>query len=229
MPTDASLSDALTDQRFHRVPPKTGTLGMVLFLASLTMLFAAGMLAYLIIRLTGTNRPELGTVHVPLILLLSTTIIVASSWTMHAAVRAVQRERQTRLRQMLVATLLLSLAFVVVQAPGLWSLYQSYEPKAETFRETMAQVEQTRTTDRGLMDNAATGAQYPQEMHVLALIVIHALHVLGGLVPLFVVTLAAHQHRYDHEHYAPVKYTAWYWHFLDVVWIIMFGLIWLTA
>ena len=61
-------------------------------------------------------------------------------------------------------------------------------------------------------------------MHVYALVftlvLIHALHVIGGIVQLLIVWSKARRHRFDHEHYAPVKHAMMYWHFLDGVWVV---------
>ena len=48
-------------------------------------------------------------------------------------------------------------------------------------------------------------------------------------IPLAVVTRNAHLGAYDHESYAPVKYVTMYWHFLDVVWIVMFAVLLVTG
>jgi len=202
---------------------------MTLFLVSLTMLFGAGMLLYVIIRTTGSNKPDFGTLYIPPILLLSTLVLVVSSVTMQLALGAVRREKQRRLRGGLVATLLLSIVFLFVQTPGLVGLHRAYQPKQAEYQQQMgAAKEQARGQSRSLI-NTETQAQYPQEMHVIALVVVHALHVIGGIIPLFFVTLNAHQGRYDHEHYGPVRFIAWYWHFLDVVWVVMLATIFVTA
>jgi heme/copper-type cytochrome/quinol oxidase subunit 3 len=57
---------------------------------------------------------------------------------------------------------------------------------------------------------------------IFVLILVHALHVLGGLAGLAMTTANAFRGRYDHENYVGVKNAALYWHFLDVVWIIMY-------
>ena len=62
----------------------------------------------------------------------------------------------------------------------------------------------------GRAAEGGTALQYA----VFFLIIVHALHVVGGLVPLIVVTRNAHAGRYDHEYHGPVKRLAMYWHFL---------------
>lgn len=192
----------------HVVPPGTHALGMWLFLAALAVLFIAGMLAYVIVRIAGTiegthpvtgdvipaTAPPLHTLQVPLVLWLSTAAILLSSYTIHRALDNVVHERQSKFRQALIATLLLAVPFFLAQGAGL-------------------------STMLGQASQGGTALQYA----VFVLIIIHALHVVGGLVPLIVITRRAHAGRYDHEYHSPVRSLAWYWHFLDVVWLVMFA------
>jgi len=56
----------------------------------------------------------------------------------------------------------------------------------------------------------------------------HALHVIGGLVLLAVVTYKAFRGDYTSVYHPGVRYSAMYWHFLDAVWLIMFTLLFLV-
>lgn len=192
----------------HVVPPGTHALGMWLFLAALAVLFVGGMLAYIIVRITGTierthpltgeaiapTAPPLHTIEIPLVLWLSTAAILLSSYTIHRAVENVVHERQDKFRQSLLATIMLAVPFFLAQGAGL-------------------------STMLGTAAQGGTALQYA----IFILIIIHALHVIGGLVPLLVITRAAHKGRYDHEYHSPVRGLAMYWHFLDVVWLLMFA------
>ncbi|HOA73049.1 MAG TPA: heme-copper oxidase subunit III [Phycisphaerae bacterium] len=184
-----------------RLPPDTGTFGLSLFLVSLSVLFAASLLAYGIIRSSAVGRGvSYGTLHVPSALWLSTAVILASSVSIHLALGAVRTGRQHTFRRAMVVTAILGLAFLIVQAPSLYRLLQSHE----AFR------------DRNI---------YLYGL-ILMLIGLHALHVIGGLMPLGVVTGRALQGRYHAGRYEGVRYCAMYWHFLDVVWLFMFGVLW---
>lgn len=205
-----------------RLPERVGVFGMALTLASFGMLFAASMLGYVLIRVANLPRTlspdqlpadpilaqELqhqaargvpwGLIQVPWLLGISTLLIIASSVTMHRALTDVRRERQAAFRRMLHGTLALSGLFVLVQVPGLYQL---------------------------VSDNADRFAS-DQRLHIFifALIVIHALHVIGGLIPLAIITRCAHRGDYDHEWHTPVRLVTIYWHFLDAVWLVMLGL-----
>jgi cytochrome c oxidase subunit III len=51
---------------------------------------------------------------------------------------------------------------------------------------------------------------------------LHAVHVLGGLIPMFFVTVRAARLGYTRENHRSVAYLAMYWHFLDVAWITLY-------
>ncbi len=187
----------IQDRPDQRLPPNAGMVPLILFLASLTMLFIALMVGYLFIR-TRVESPAFGAVHLPPALWGSTLILVASSVTMHLALNYVRQEKQVQFRQMLIVTLVLSVMFVLIQFPSLYRLLTEHFELLS---------KQERAYYYGL---------------IFFMIVVHALHVLGGMIPLAVITWKAHAKAYDHEAYGPVKYTAVYWHFLDIVWLVMF-------
>jgi cytochrome c oxidase subunit 3 len=180
----------------HRTPAGTGTVGMWLFLAALTTLFGATMIGYAVIRLTGSRSPHLHYLTFPWTLWISTALMLAASWTLHMAVVSVRRERQAQVRQYLLASMVLAIGFVVVQTPSLIILLRSHR-----------------------VEHSSGVVLYGL---AFVLILVHALHVVGGIIGLVSTVRHGMQGRYDHENYYGIKHAAMYWHFLDGVWIIMF-------
>ena len=193
----------MLESRHQHLPPGTGTLGMSLFLAALVMLFAASLVGYIIIRIRGDSTDPLGHLDIPRGLWVSTALILASSFTVHRAVQNVRQERQTSFRNGLTITMLLAVGFLLVQTPSLMALLAQH---------------------RVLRDEHI----YFYGL-VFFLVLVHGLHVIGGLLPLANITVKAHRGHYDHEHHGPVKYIAMYWHFLDGVWVTMFAVLIVTA
>ncbi len=185
----------------HRVPARAQTIGMWLFLAALAMLFGATMVAYFIVRARQGAAPGF---QLPRTLWISTALMLAGSVTIHFAVDAARRERQQELRRHLVMTCIFAALFVIVQTPAMIGLLNRHRELAASQRVFLY----------GL---------------IFFLILVHALHVLGGLVALAITTANALRGRYDHENYTGVRSAAMYWHFLDVVWIIMYAGIFLTG
>lgn len=196
---------ASSQTKDQRLPRNTSLVGMLLFLAALTVLFAGSLLVYTLIRtgVFGAKAAPLHTVQLPSALWISTGLMLAASFTLHLALASVRRERQRELRIYLLNTLILAVAFVLVQAPSMLILLSRHG----------------QAIPQGM---AAYGA-------IFFLVLVHALHVIGGLVPLAIVSRNAFAGRYDHESHEPVRNILLYWHFLDGVWLVMFALLWLLG
>ncbi|WP_432799042.1 cytochrome c oxidase subunit 3 [Poriferisphaera sp. WC338] len=213
------------DIRRKPVPLRTGIFGMRIFLISVGMLFVASMIGYLIfdyqirqpyeiVTTTAegspqkeTVNPDIPNIHMPLLLWLSSFILIASTLTMQAALKHVQYQRLPQFKRMINITLFLAIAFILVQTPAMIELLdQHYNSLAAA----------------ATPDIPWTGRQLALFGFIVFLIALHAAHVIGGLIPLAVVRKEAYLDRYDHEHYGPIKYLTMYWHFLDAVWIVMF-------
>lgn len=213
-PSNPTRRPARPAPKHHRVPRGTGALGMYLFLAALAMLFLSSILGYVLVRWSKTRivtdpgdpdrivrnatAPPFGEIHLPATLWLSTIVILASSVTMHFALQNLRRERQSRFRASLVMTLVLAILFLLVQTPSLAGL---------------------------ILDHFKAGPGNTMLGLIFFLVLIHALHVVGGIIPLAVTTYRAGQGKYDHENIGPVQNVARYWHFLDGVWVFMFAVL----
>lgn len=178
-----------------------GTLLMVLLIASLAMGLAALLAFYLIMgwqaHSKGDPWPPAGTPRLPQALWLSTAVIIASSVTMHLAVRSARQGRRRRLAWLALLTTLLGVLFLILQTWN-WFLLAAREMPASL--------------------NMFAACFY-------LLTGAHGLHILAGLVPLVIVTTRAF--RGDYAPHEPagiqgVRHCAWFWHFLDVVWLVIF-------
>lgn len=176
-------------------PPGTGALGVKLFIASLGMLFAATLAAYLAVRLKAADWPPPGMPRLPWFgLLFSTAVLVVSSLWMRGALKAVRAGDRAALVRFLRLTLGCGFLFLICQAVNWWSLIQAHLTAA--------------TNLYGFTFFVLTG--------------LHALHVIGGLVVLIVVTGKAARGLYSPSFHPGVSHASLYWHFLDIVWIVMF-------
>ncbi len=190
--------------RSQRVTPFTdqtarseaGRFGMWLFLLTLTVIFASTLLAYVIVRLSPMNVahwPPSDMPPLPESLIYSTIALLLSSGTMHVATVAARRGESATGVWML-ATLGLGLTFLALQCIG-WA--------------------------------GAAAAHMDFTKHLYAwtfyvLTVLHALHVVGGLIPMALTTRNAMRGAYGPQRWSGVRLCAMYWHFLDVVWIALY-------
>ena len=168
-------------------------MGFGLFLASLGMLFAASMVAYLIIRVRADAWPPPGMPSLPNGLWIGTALLLISSGTVEWAKRAIRAGRSAGLA--MAATWLLGIAFLVAQVLN-WTSLLGAEVSAST-------------NLYGFTFYTLTG--------------LHGLHVIGGLLPMAVVTFKTIEGAYTPESHRGITYSAVYWHFLAVVWLVMFA------
>ena len=209
---------------------RAGLLVTLLFLASLTMFFIASLVGYIIIRYNSAGSPDGVALVLPNAFLYSTGLLVVASVVMHflsrkadgvygdlqpkqevkrASILNQEDEEDEALpdgvkhfRYWLYGAMLTGVMFLIVQTPSLLELVD--------------QIRENLLAKHRLAGLAGT------------LIAIHAAHVIGGFVPLVMMlfqTYMAPRHRLHRT----TKYTAIYWHFLDVIWIIMLGTLYLTA
>ena len=140
------------------------------------------------------EQPGWTTYTTPLAFYYSTAVILISSLTIFLAGKSFTERRMIRYRKMLAATLILGLVFILLQWLG--------------FRHLWA----TGTTLRG------SGAG--QFLYIIA--GLHALHVFGGVIALFVLWLRARNTRIRSYNMVPVDVVSTYWHFVDLLWIYLF-------
>jgi len=183
------------------VPLRTGLMGMKILILALSMLFGASIFGYLVIRNRAEVWPPPGVPRLPATLWVSTLIIVISSFTMQSALRAARADRQAALRTGLALTTLLGGAFLLSQTLNWFAL--------------VAANLTAKTNLYGFTFYMLTG--------------LHAAHVVGGLVPLAVITMRAFAGRYSAAAHEGVAYTAVYWHFLGGVWVILFAVLMLAS
>jgi cytochrome c oxidase subunit 3 len=166
-----------------------------MLLASLGMGFGALLVFYLIMGMRAAQWPPAGTPELPDALWISTFVLLASSGTMHWALRSVKRGRQRSVCIALSGTALLAVAFLASQTAN-WFVLAALNMPASL--------------------NMFAACFY-------LLTGLHGLHVLGGLVPLGITLVKAFRRRYTADSHAGLRYCAVFWHFLDVTWIVMFA------
>lgn len=173
-----------------RIHPHKFTMWVAM--GSIVMMFAGLTSAYLVRRSLG-NWQEFS---LPLVFWYSTVAIVASSITMHLAVKSFKARERVRYRQMITATTLLGLAFAALQAFGFYQLH--------------------------IQGVTLIKGSNPAASFLVIITGLHALHVIGGVVALLIIFFRAYQSRVKNYSVIPVEIVATYWHFVDALWIYLF-------
>jgi cytochrome c oxidase subunit III len=197
------------------------SLGMWLFLGTEVMFFGGMFCAYLIYRFWYYNEFALGSRSINFWLgAINTAVLICSSLTVALGVRAAQMGRRKLLVILLLLTMVFGLAFLGIKGVEWYDKYQEHHIPGSTFN-----------VDKLIHD-------YPQ-IHIdpaheqiyfslyFALTGLHALHMVIGLGIFTVLTFYAWKGKYSPEYYTPVEIGGLYWHFVDIVWIYLFPLLYL--
>ena len=192
---------------------EAATLGMWVFLVTEVMFFGGLLTAYLLYRVWYPEAWSEGSLALDILLGgFNTVVLIASSLTMALAVRAAQTGMPKATVRWLLVTMALGLTFLVVkffEYEHKWELNHIPGPNFVFEGPHAPQVEIFLSLYFGL-----TG--------------LHALHMVIGISLLAVITWMASRRRFSPEWYTPVELSGLYWHFVDIVWIFLFPLLYLV-
>ncbi len=193
-----------------------GRLGMWVFLVTEILFFGGMFTSYIVYRslhlqafITGSHLLEVkfGATN--------TAVLIVSSLTMALAIRSAQiGKRKGQTIFWLILTMLLGATFLFLKfrfewyhdyvdgiVPGVnWSYHGPYAPGAQLFM---------------CFYFFMTG--------------LHALHMIVGIGILTVLIIMTARNRFSPQYYAPLEISGLYWHFVDIVWIFLFPLLYLIG
>jgi len=190
---------------------EASTLGMWVFLVTEIMFFGGLILAYTIYRASDQFNAAFHHASQSLDIWMggvNTCVLLVSSLTMALGVHAAQLGKRKQLAAYIVVTMILGLAFLVVK-------YFEYAHKFE----------------HGWVPGP--GFAYPEpkaEMFFnlyFALTGLHAFHMVIGLGIMFWLLRRTLRGDFSAEYYNPIEMGGLYWHFVDIVWIFLFPLLYL--
>jgi heme/copper-type cytochrome/quinol oxidase subunit 3 len=192
-------------------------LGMWVFLASEVMFFTGLIGAYIILRfgagdwaLPGIPLEEGGTPLAIQLTAFNTFLLICSSVTMVKAFASIEHGDQKGLRLFLVATVLIGATFVGIQVYEYLQLaHEGFLPRCSD--ELAAVVPNCHLF--GSTFYTMTG--------------FHGTHVSLGVLCMIWVTVKAFRGEYTKEDHGGVEVIGLYWHFVDLVWIMLFTIVYL--
>ncbi len=183
---------------------KPGMMGMYIFLASEVMFF--GSLFAMYFYLFGshlvwpphppTNQNEFYVNPWP-IPTINTVVLLSSGVTCHFASDAIAHDNRRRFFALQIATIILGLGFEFGQ------LYEFIAAFGRGLNLTVNPFASAFFTMTGF----------------------HGAHVLGGLVLLTIILYRAARGQFSSQHHVGVAAVTLYWHFVDVVWVFLFGIL----
>jgi cytochrome c oxidase subunit III len=201
--------DDLAQQHF------AATLGMWAFLATEIMFFGGALAAYAVYRASYPEAFALASREENwLIGAINTAVLLTSSLTMALAVHSGQTRRSRRAAVFLGATIVLALVFLGIKAFEYSEIIAHHHAPWGEFAFDPSEL---------------SGPARLFFSFYFALTGMHALHMLIGIgVMLWLIALSLRR-RFDVSHANPLEMTGLYWHFVDIVWIFLYPLLYLAS
>ena len=177
-------------------------LGMILFITSEVMFFSGLFAAYFATRAANTPWPPGTFAHIldPIgLIMIATIILIISSFTCQFAVWSIRRGDRRGFVRNIAFTFVLGIIFLLMQA---------YD-YAILFAEGLT------------LGSGPFGTTY------FTLTGFHGAHVFGGVLMLGVLLYRGMAGQFSAKHHDAVEAVSLYWHFVDVVWILLFSILYL--
>jgi len=195
---------------------EASTLGMWVFLVTEIMFFGGLFMAYIVYRSAQPEAFQEGSAHLSIGWgAFNTAVLILSSLTMALAVRAAQTSLPPRTQVLwLTATMFLGAVFLGVKVI-------EYSDKFEHRIVPGPNFDATPWTH-------PAGVEMFYSLYFI-MTGLHALHMIIGIGIMSVITWMAWKRQFDAVYYTPVEVSGLYWHFVDIVWIFLFPLLYLIG
>jgi cytochrome c oxidase subunit III len=196
----------------------SATFGMWVFLLTEIMFFGGMFGAYVVYR---SMYPEAfastSSFMNPAYGALNTAVLIVSSLTMALAVRAAHLDQQKALQVFLLITMFFGVCFLAIKG---FEYHEHWvDMKVPLFAGHW---------------NYSEAPQFAHQAQILFCFYFfmtgfHALHMLVGLGIMTTIFVMARRGRFGPKYYTPVEISGLYWHFVDIVWIFLFPLLYLIG
>jgi cytochrome c oxidase subunit 3 len=189
-------------------------LGMWAFLLTEVMLFGGLFAGYTAYRFGYPEAFAAGSSHLDVVLgALNTAVLICSSLTMALAVHAAQLGKRNAIIRYIILTIFFGAVFLGVKA-----------------------VEYSHKYHEHLVPGRLFHLEGPHGQHAelffsfyFAMTGTHAFHMIIGIGVMLWLIARARRNEFSPEYYAPVELAGLYWHFVDIVWIFLYPLLYLLG
>ncbi len=179
--------------------PGIGRAGTLMFISSEVFIFGALFATYFTFKGQAAHWPD-SSVHLPVIKTgIFSLFLFASSATIHKAEAHLAAGNKKGFNNWWLATIVLGLIFLYGQADEYITLVSE---------------------GQGL-----TAGQFMTTFYFIT--GTHGLHVFGGLIYLIIVLVRSYKGQFDEQRHVAPQTAAMYWHFVDLVWVIVFSLLYI--
>jgi len=209
---------------------ETSTFGMWLFLLTEIMFFGGLFCAYLIYRNWYYPAFVAGSHQLSILLgAINTAVLICSSFTMAMGVHAAEMRWRKPLIGWLLATIALGCVFLGIKAVEYNEKWEKHHVPGLNFSvDSFVHQDPHYPEDKPLPLDMAEKTQVYFSLY-FAMTGMHALHMVIGVSLLIILVVRAWQGAYTQGHMTTVENFGLYWHFVDIVWIFLFPLLYLIS
>jgi cytochrome c oxidase subunit 3 len=215
-------------------------LGMWLFLATEILFFGGLFAGYAQYRYWYPAEFAYGSHHLDWKLgAINTAVLLASSLTMALAVHAAQSNERRGTVRFLILTIVLGSVFLGVKAYEYYHKYEQrlipgssfslHEEHESALPLPLGEGELRKHPHPSPLPEGA-GTEGPVEIFFsfyFSMTGLHAVHMVIGIAILGVLLATARRGAFSSDYFTPVEMTGLYWHFVDIVWVFLFPLLYL--
>lgn len=193
---------------------EAATFGMWIFLATEILFFGVLFASYTICRMLYPQGFAIASRHTDLLMgTIESVVLLTSGTLMVLAVRALQLDQRRAATWLLAATALLGVGFLVMHAFEYYREFTEQLVPGINFRHSGPHASTVELFF--CLYYAITG--------------FHSLHVLIGVIIIAILALRVARGDFGPRHHTALELSALYWHFVDIVWIFVFPLIYLVG
>lgn len=201
--------------------------GMWLFLLTEIMFFGGLFMAYLLYRnwyydafVSASNSISVG------MGLTNTVVLIGSSFTMAMAVWSAEVKNKKLLQIFLLATVVLGCAFLGIKSGEYYDKFAEHHVPGASFSIADFVNPPAGSKEKALPIDMANKTQIYFSLY-FAMTGVHALHMIIGIAILIVLLWRSNSGAYTSGYVQPIENFGLYWHFVDIVWIFLFPLLYL--
>ncbi|MGH7844106.1 MAG: cytochrome c oxidase subunit 3 family protein [Candidatus Binatia bacterium] len=189
-------------------------IGMWIFLATEVMFFGGMFLGYTVYRSAYPQAFAGASNHLDVLLgSINTAVLICSSFTMALAVHGAEAGDNRAVVRFLLLTIFFGLVFLGIKFFEYYTKFDEHLVPGSSFR----------------FDGPSARPAEIFFSFYFAMTGMHALHMIIGIGLLTALIVKARRRRFSPYYYTPVEITGLYWHFVDIVWIFLFPLLYLVG
>jgi cytochrome c oxidase subunit 3 len=194
---------------------EANTMGMWVFLLTEVMFFGGLFLSYIVMRTAYPDVFREASQRLDITLgTINTAVLLCSSLTMVLAVHAAQLGKRKQVVAFILATMLLGSIFLGIKGVEYYHKYEDHLIPGASFMY------------EGEADPRVAQMFFGMYFTMTGM---HALHMVIGILVLAYFAVGAWRNRYPPEGYTPLEMMALYWHFVDIIWVFLFPLLYLIG